>query len=108
MTHDLTAEGPLIPLKDLPKEGCIGPRRNGKRMDIRTGFRWATVGVCGVVLETVVQGGMRYTSRPATLRFFAAVTAAKERKRGGGLAPKKAEDEKNPAEVEGELDRLGL
>lgn len=108
MERDLTEEGPLVPLKDLPKSPLIGPRRKGGRMHIRTGFNWATKGVCGVVLETVVQGGMRYTSVPAIRRFFAAVTAAKERKCKAEEASTKAEMKQSPAKVESELDRLGI
>jgi len=106
--RDLNEEGPLLLLKDLPKSSLIGPRRKGGRMHIRTGFNWATKGVCGVVLETVVQGGMRYTSVPAVRRFFAAVTAAKQRKCGGEEAPTKTEEKQSPAKVESELDRLGI
>lgn len=107
MTNDLTEEEPFL-LKDLPKSPVVGPRRKGGRMHIRTGFNWATKGVCGVVLETVVQGGMRYTSVPAVRRFFAAVTAAKQRK-GDGAPPLPADRAgQDPAGVEDELDRLGL
>jgi Protein of unknown function (DUF1580) len=105
--HDLTEENPFL-LKDLPKSDAIGPRRKGGRMNIKTGFNWATKGVCGVVLETVVQGGMRYTSLPAVRRFFAAVTAAKAAKLGGGRAPGKREEGASSDRVDAELDRLGI
>ena len=108
MSHDLTEEGPLLLLKDLPKSPLIGPRRKGGRMSIRTGFRWATEGVCGVVLETVVQGSQRYTSVPAIRRFFAAVTAAKEGRCRGEEPPAKREMKQSPAKVESELDDLGI
>lgn len=108
MERDLTEEGPLLLLKDLPKSPLIGPRRKGGRMHIRTGFNWATRGMCGVVLETVVQGGMRYTSVPAVRRFFAAVTAAKERKCRRDEAAAKGEMKQSPAKVESELDDLGI
>ena len=107
MAHDLTDENPF-PLKDLPKSPLIAPRRKGGRMDSKTGFRWATRGVSGVVLETTVQGGMRYTSAPAVRRFFAAVTAAKAAKNRSNQAPAKAGEKKNPAGVESELDELGI
>lgn len=107
MTNDLTEEQPFL-LKDLPKSPVVGPRRKGGRMHIRTGFNWATKGVCGVVLETVVQGGMRYTSVPAVRRFFAAVTAAKERKGRSEEAQTKTEEKNSPAKVESELDQLGI
>jgi len=107
VTNDLTEEG-LFLLKDLPKSPLIGPRRKGGRMHIKTGFNWATKGMCGVVLETVVQGGMRYTSVPAVRRFFAAVTAAKERKCRREEAAARREMKQSPAEFESELDKLGI
>lgn len=108
MTNDLNEEVPLFLLKDLPKSSVVGPRRKGGRMHIRTGFNWATKGVCGVVLETVVQGGMRYTSVPAVRRFFAAVTAAKAAKNSGHQRPAKLEEKQSPAQVDSELDQLGI
>jgi hypothetical protein len=105
--HDLLEET-LVLLRDVPKLAIIGPRRGGRRMNIRTGFRWATDGVCGVVLETVVQGGQRYTSVPALERFFAAVTAVKQRKgQGDNVTPARGE-KLGRIDVESELDRLGL
>lgn len=106
MTHDLLEEHP-IPLRGVPKLKEIGPRRSGTRLDIRTVARWATKGVCGVVLETVVQGSQRYTSVPAVCRFFAAVTVAKQR-RGGNEVPTRKEVKPALARVESELDRLGI
>lgn len=38
-----------------------------------TFWRWGTRGVRGVVLETVVIGGRRYTSQQALERFFEAI-----------------------------------
>jgi hypothetical protein len=105
--HDLLEET-LVLLRDVPKLAIIGPRRGGRRMNIRTGFRWATEGVCGVVLETVVQGAQRYTSVPALERFFAAVTAVKQRKGGDGGLPPTRQEEQAGTDVEAELDRLGL
>lgn len=109
MPHDLTEEGPLLLLKDLPKSPLIGPRRKGGRMHIRTGFKWAKHGVCGVVLETVVQGGLRYTSEPAVRRFFAAVTAAKARQaRANKTTTPTVPEKQTGAQVEAELDKLGI
>ena len=39
-------------------------------------FRWGTRGVRGVLLETCLVGGRRYTSREALQRFIQATTAA--------------------------------
>jgi hypothetical protein len=41
-----------------------------------TRFRWATKGVRGVVLETAVVGGVRYTSAQARQRFCEQLTEA--------------------------------
>jgi len=101
-------EEPLFLLKDVPKSPAIGPRRNGGRMDVRTAFRWSTTGVCGVVLETVVQGSQRYTSVPAIHRFFAAVTEAKKAKGGTKKPGANTEKKPNASDVESELDRLGF
>ena len=105
--HNLLGET-LVLLGDVPKLAIIGPRRGGRRMNIRTAFRWATDGVCGVVLETVVQGGQRYTSVPAMERFFTAVTVAKQRKGPGGTVMPAHRAKLGGVDVEAELDRLGL
>lgn len=106
MAGDLTGEWPVIPLRDVPRLPGIGPRRGGARLNLRTVFRWAGRGASGVVLETVVQGGQRYTSGPALARFFAAVTAA--RSRGMSVSRSGRPSERDPAGVEAELDRLGI
>lgn len=46
------------------------------RPAISTVWRWNTHGVRGVKLETVLIGGLRYTSREALQRFVEATTAA--------------------------------
>jgi hypothetical protein len=49
-------------------------RRNGKRLDLSTLYRWATSGVTRgrtVKLATVQQAGVRVTTREAIARFFA-------------------------------------
>src|SRR5262245_39852687 len=56
------------------------PNRQGRRgIDARTIWRWAKRGIHGVLLETLRIGGVRYTSREALQRFFAASTAAADR-----------------------------
>ena len=106
--HDLAAEGPLVALKDLPKLALFGPRRGGGRMAIRTGFRWAGRGLSGVVLQTILQGGRRYTTVLALRRFFADVDAARTRKRTAlvGFAP--LERGESSDAVATELDHLGI
>ena len=46
------------------------------RPHISSGYRYITRGIRGVVLESIVVGGRRWTSRQALRRFIAAVTAA--------------------------------
>jgi len=49
----------------------------GGRVNAATAWRWATHGVRGVVLETIVVGGRRrLTSREAIRRFVVATSAA--------------------------------
>ena len=62
----------LISLKEAPKHL---PKRNGKRTHYSTVFRWATKGARGRKLESVLIGGMRYTSVEALSRFTASATA---------------------------------
>ncbi len=62
----------LIPLKEAAQHL---PRRNGKRTHYSTVFRWATKGARGRKLDTVLIGGMRYTSMEALHRFTTATTA---------------------------------
>ena len=46
-----------------------------RRLSLATLHRWRLNGVRGVKLETVLIGGMRYTSREAIARFIAAQNA---------------------------------
>lgn len=48
----------------------------GRRLSLATIHRWRLHGVRGVCLETVLVGGLRYTSREAIARFVAAQNAA--------------------------------
>lgn len=67
-TIDLAYEE-LVPLKELAKSL---PKRNGKAPAISTLWRWSTTGVRGVVLQTVLVGGQRYSSPEVFRRFVAA------------------------------------
>ena len=49
------------------------------RPHLSTIWRWTTRGVRGVVLETLVVAGRRFTSHEALQRFVAATTAAATR-----------------------------
>lgn len=53
------------------------PKRDGKKINLSTIYRWTNRGLEGVLLDTVYIAGMRYTSIEALERFDAAVTAAK-------------------------------
>ncbi len=70
---DLASET-LLPLGGVPALLPPGPR--GKPIHVATVYRWSAAGVRGAVLETVVIGGCRYTSREALSRFIDATTAA--------------------------------
>jgi hypothetical protein len=48
----------------------------GGPVNISTIHRWRHVGCRGVLLETVLRGGVRYTSKEAMQRFVHAVTEA--------------------------------
>lgn len=52
------------------------PGRSGRGLHVSTVWRWALRGVRGIRLETVLIGGIRYTSREALERFIARTTAA--------------------------------
>jgi len=48
----------------------------GRPIHISTIHRWRLKGVRGIRLDTVMRGGIRFTSRDALERFFAESTAA--------------------------------
>jgi hypothetical protein len=52
------------------------PGPSGRGLHVSTLWRWAQRGVKGTRLETVMIGGIRYTSREALERFVARTTAA--------------------------------
>lgn len=53
---------------------CVPPRRSGRHVNKSTIHRWATAGLYGVKLETLVLGGARVTSVEALQRFAEACT----------------------------------
>jgi hypothetical protein len=69
---------------DVEKETLIHFRdarsefHNGRRHSLASLHRWRLHGVRGTRLETVLIGGLRYTSREAIGRFIAAQNAAQE------------------------------
>jgi hypothetical protein len=58
----------LVSLTEATK--LLPKRRKGKRPNVATLYRWTTIGVRGIVLESVQVGGTRCTSREALQRFF--------------------------------------
>ena len=66
----------LIPLEDAAK---IAPGfRPGRCASVAAVRRWIRVGMRGVVLESVIAGGRRCTSRDAIQRFFTRLTEARD------------------------------
>ena len=75
MSLDFTKEQ-AIPLSDVPR---YVPKRRGKKVHYSTVYRWATKGARGRVLETMLSGGLRYTTIEAVGRFLTAKPSAPER-----------------------------
>jgi hypothetical protein len=53
-------------------------RREGKRPNVSTLWRWSMQGIRGVRLETLMAGGVRVTSQEAIQRFFDRLTEQSE------------------------------
>lgn len=62
--------------------GLLPRRRQGKKPNVATLYRWASRGCRGIVLETIQIGGTRCTSREALQRFAERLTTA-----GGANSP---------------------
>jgi hypothetical protein len=77
---DITAED-TFPLRSAP--GKLPSGRNGQKIHPSTLFRWCSVGIRGVRLETIAIGGMRCSSLPALQRFFERLELARQ----GGCSP---------------------
>jgi len=69
-------------LHRLSTAAGLVPSPSGCGVNVSTVWRWAKRGVRGIRLETIMIGGIRYTSVEALQRFFAATTAVSD-----GLAP---------------------
>jgi hypothetical protein len=80
--------------------GKLRIRREGKQPHVATLYRWATVGLHDVVLETVQVGGTRCTSLEALQRFFERLAAEKS-------SATSTTTSSNP-DVEAALDREGI
>ena len=72
----------LVPLGQVPT--IVPSSHPGKRLNIATVWRWATHGVRGVQLESILIGGARYTSREAVARFVDALNGTRD---GAPAAP---------------------
>ena len=73
MAIDIRAEE-IFSLTAATKLPCFRNRRGGKPINVSTLWRWATTGVRGIKLETIMAGGSRATSLAAIERFFEALT----------------------------------
>jgi hypothetical protein len=70
----------LIALSDTP--AYISKLTGRKKQHVNTIYRWSQTGVAGVLLETLVIGDSRYTSKEALERFWADSTAARNNQNG--------------------------
>lgn len=68
-----TEKEELLPLAKIAREV---PSRSGRGVQVSTVWRWCIKGCKGIRLESVVCGSIRFSSRQALHRFFAATTAA--------------------------------
>ena len=93
----------LIELSVLP--GHL-PRKKGKKIHISTIHRWRARGIRGHKLETILVGGVRYTSLEAVNRFLQRTTSAADNCIQTDVCP--AEFDTELSNVESELERLGL
>ena len=75
-----------------------------KRLSLATLHRWRLNGVRGVKLETVLIGGLRYTSREAISRFIAQQNAAEVP--AAAITPSQRRKQSEAARVE--LERIGV
>ncbi len=62
-----------ITLSEVPK---YLPKRAGKKVHYSTVYRWVTKGSRGKVLDSVMVGGIRYTTIEAVHRFLSVKPAA--------------------------------
>lgn len=65
----------LIPFADVPN---MLPKKNGKKLNLSTIYRWHQRGLKGVRLEAVQYGGTLATTEVALNQFFHDLTAATE------------------------------
>ena len=66
-----------IPLSQVPDIAWIPRRRQGRKLNKCTAFRWAQQGIAGVKLEVIQLAGTKCTSEQALARFFCRLTQEK-------------------------------
>ncbi|TWT49001.1 DUF1580 domain-containing protein [Botrimarina hoheduenensis] len=71
MTGHTLHDEKLISIREVPD---FLPTRRGKKLHISTVHRWVQKGARGKVLESVMLGGVRYTSLEALVRFMTTST----------------------------------
>lgn len=69
-----------------------------RRVSLATLHRWRLNGVRGVKLETVLIGGLRYTSKEAIIRFVAAQNAD-DKPAAATITPKQRQRQAEAAQV---------
>lgn len=75
------------------------PRRRGRKIHYSTVYRWVTKGAKGRRLESILVGGVRYTTLEALGRFLNAKTAQ---------SPKRSESEGLSAAINEALNDAGV
>jgi len=99
MSIDLATEN----LKTLSEAARTLP---GGPVHVSTVHRWRLKGVRGIRLETILRGGVRFTTDEAINRFFAASTAAADCETP--QVPTNAQRERAIRKAEAECDRSGI
>lgn len=82
----------LIALREVPD--CL-PRRRGQKVHMTTIYRWVQRGARGKVLESILLGGVRYTSLEALQRFM-------------GTGPADLREQRRAAQLRNALAERGL
>jgi Protein of unknown function (DUF1580) len=97
---------------DLRTEAPLSYNEAGKLLDpaprpsTTTWWRWSTRGVHGVVLETIMIGGRRYTTAAALQRFIDQLSDRPAASRSLGQSPRMRRLEQ--ARTERELNEAGI
>jgi hypothetical protein len=90
----------FFPLSEAPDHF---PRRKGKRVSLPSVYRWVGSGYRGVRLQTVVVGGVRYTSPHAIAQFVADMTSIRD-----GTSPARVPEPVGRAAISQQLDQIGI